>query len=55
MSRLTLTIASATSMPSSTLPNAAYWPSRCGLSEVMMKNWLPAESGIMLRAIDRTP
>ena len=31
-SRGVLTISSATSIPSSTLPKAAYCPSRCGLS-----------------------
>ena len=54
-SRGVFTISSAASIPSSTLPKAAYCPSRCGLSLVMMKNWLPAESGAMLRAMLSTP
>ncbi len=42
----------ATSMPSVTLPNAAYWPSRCGASSTMMKNWLPALFGRWLLAME---
>ena len=42
-------------MPSVTLPNEAYWPSRCGEFLCMMKNWLPALFGIMVRAMESTP
>ena len=48
-------VLSAVSMPSVTLPNAAYWPSRYGASSTMMKNCEPAELGIMLRAMESTP
>ena len=37
-------IASTTSIPLMTLPNAAYCPSKCGASACVMKNWLPAVS-----------
>ncbi len=39
-------IASTTSMPSMTMPKAAYSPSRWGASLCMM-NWLPAQSGVL--------
>ena len=48
-------ILSTTSIPSITLPNAAYSPSRCGAALCMIKNWDPAEFGIMERAIESTP
>ena len=49
------TISSTTSMPSMTIPKAAYCPSRWGASLCMMKNWLPAESISWARAILSTP
>ena len=52
---LVFAIASTTSMPSVTLPNAAYCPSRCLASSCMMKNWLPAEFGELERAMESTP
>ena len=42
MSHLVFTISFATFIPSVTLPNAAYWPSRWGEVSVMMKSWQEA-------------
>jgi len=52
---LTAAISSTTSIPSTTWPKAAYWPSRWGAAACIMKNCEPAESGCMDRAIEITP
>ena len=46
---------STMSMPEITSPNAVYAPSRWGAASKTMKNWLPAELGSAVRAIDSTP
>lgn len=48
-------MASTTSMPSVTWPNAAYWPSRKVLSSCTMKNWEEALSGSLARAMEMVP
>ena len=53
--RSTFEIASATSWPDVTFPNAVYCRSRCGVSATQMKNWLPAESGSEDRAMPSVP
>ncbi len=53
------TFASSTMVaaPSTTSPNAAYWPSSRAVPsrESPMNHWLPAESGSSSRAIEITP
>ena len=44
-----------TSSPLINLPNAVYWLSRLEAVPRQMKNWLPAESGLLERAIESTP
>ena len=42
-------------MPDVTWPQTVYWPSRKVESPKQMKNWLFAESGFDVRAIDAVP
>src|SRR5262245_9771085 len=48
-------ILSTFSMPSVTLPQTVYWPSRKVASSKQMKNWLSPEFGSLARAIDTVP
>ncbi len=48
-------ILSSTSSPLMTWPKAVYFPSRNGAASRQIKNWEPAESGSLLRAMERTP
>ena len=48
-------ILSTTPIPSTTCPKAAYWASKWGESSCIMKNCEEAESGSLVRAIDKTP
>src|SRR5262245_47852320 len=47
--------ASTFSMPDSTTPHTVYWRSRKRASSKQMKNWLLAEFGSLVRAIEQTP
>src|SRR6202012_4951517 len=47
--------ASTCSMPSTTSPQTVYWLSRKLLLARQMKNWLLAECGFEVRAIEQTP
>src|SRR6185312_12194420 len=47
--------ASTFSMPSVTSPQTVYWPSRKRASSKQMKNWLLAEFGLAVRAIEQAP
>src|SRR5258708_4883865 len=47
--------ASTNSIPLSTWPHKVYWPSRKVASSNTMKNWLLAECGSDVRAIDTAP
>ena len=42
-------------MPSTTSPQTVYWLSRKVESSRQMKNWLLAEFGALVRAIEQTP
>src|ERR1700733_10866555 len=48
-------IESTCSIPSITRPHTVYLPSSHGPSSKQMKNWLFAESGLLLRAIEQVP
>src|SRR5690606_10645213 len=50
-----LLMASTTSIPSTTLPYTVYWPFKKPASPKVMKNWLLAESGSLVRAIPTVP
>lgn len=47
----TFSILRTTSIPSITLPNATYWPSRKGCALLVMKNWQPFVFGPELRRV----
>ena len=47
--------ASTLSIPSVTSPQTVYWPSRKRASSKQMKNWLLAELGSLVRAIEQAP
>src|SRR5262249_26135592 len=47
--------ASTASMPDVTSPQTVYWLSRKRASPKQMKNWLLAEFGSLVRAIEQTP
>ena len=42
-------------MPSVTSPQTVYWLSRKRASSKQMKNWLLAEFGLVVRAMEQTP